>query len=313
MAYFLGVDAGGTKTEFLLADESVELGRVRTGSIKRLRRDAETAARNLESALSELTRLTGVSMLSVTRCCVGAAGVTVSLVTDWIREAFRPLVGGELLLVGDVEVAHDAAFRGGRGLLVLAGTGSQVVGRDGNGRIVTAGGWGPVLSDEGSGYFLGLEGLRRAFRAIDEDRPTALLDAIRKRWELTTVDDLLGFANLNPTPDFSELSPLVADFAAKGDVVAMEVVRYGGSELAGLALLAIERIRKAEGAVGQRFTAPPVALAGSVLVNVPGVRAALSEVLLRTYPEAHIFETPVDPVEGALWRARTGIAPRAAN
>jgi N-acetylglucosamine kinase-like BadF-type ATPase len=313
MAYFLGVDAGGTKTEFLLGDERAELGRVRTGSIKRLRRDAETAARNLESGLTELSSLTGVPLLSVTRCCVGAAGVTVPLVTDWIRAAFRPVVGGELLVVGDVEVAHDAAFRGGRGVLVLAGTGSQVVGRAEDGRMVTAGGWGPVLSDEGSGYFLGLDGLRRAFRAIDEGRSTTLLDAIREHWGLATLDDLVGFANLHPTPDFSELAPLVAAHAAEGDVVAMEVVRHGGSELAALAQLAIERIRRAEGAQDHEFTAPPIALAGSVLDKVAGVREALSEALLGRYPGAKIFDTPVDPVQGALWRAREGLATIPAN
>ncbi len=40
MAYFLGVDSGGTKAEFVLGDETRELARVRTGTIKRLKVDA---------------------------------------------------------------------------------------------------------------------------------------------------------------------------------------------------------------------------------------------------------------------------------
>jgi glucosamine kinase len=313
MAYFLGVDAGGTKTEFLLGDENVELGRVRTGSIKRMRRDAETAERNLKAALTELTNQTGISMLSVTRCCVGAAGVAVALNTDWIREAFRPLVGGELILVGDTEVALDSAFKGGRGVLVLAGTGSQVAARGGDGKVITSGGWGPALADEGSGHFLGLEGLRRAFRAIDEERPTALLDAVRERWQLETLEDLIGFANLNPPPDFSQLAPLVAKCAEHGDVVAREVLQHGGSELATLAILAIERIRRAEVALGQEFTVPPIALAGSVLEKVAGVRLAMEESLRAKYPEAEIFARAIDPVQGALWLAREGNSSTAAN
>jgi N-acetylglucosamine kinase-like BadF-type ATPase len=306
MAYFLGVDAGGTKTEFLLADENVELGRVKAGSIKRMRRDAETAAQNLKTALTELTEQTGISMLAVTRCCVGAAGVAVALNTDWIRQAFRPLVGGELILVGDTEIALDAAFKGERGVLVLAGTGSQIAARGGDGRIITSGGWGPALADEGSGHFLGLEGLRRAFRAIDEERPTTLLDAIRERWQLETLEDLIGYANLNPPPDFSQLAPLVAECAEKGDVVAMEVLRFGGSELATLAILAIDRIRRAEVALGQEFRVPPVAMAGSVLEKVAGVRLAMEESLRGRYPEAEIFAKAIDPVHGAVWLAREG-------
>ena len=44
MSFFLALDAGGTKTDYVLADETRELARVRTGTIKRMRTDAETAA-----------------------------------------------------------------------------------------------------------------------------------------------------------------------------------------------------------------------------------------------------------------------------
>jgi glucosamine kinase len=145
MAYYLGVDGGGTKTEFLLGDESRELGRVRTGTIKRLRLDAETATFNLRSALEELTRATGVPMRAVSSCCVGTAGISAPVNATWIMEQFSELVGGAVFLVGDVEVAHDAAFFGRRGVLILAGTGSQIIGRGSDGKIVSAGGWGPAL------------------------------------------------------------------------------------------------------------------------------------------------------------------------
>ena len=170
MQYFLGVDAGGTKTEFVLGDESRELTRVRAGTIKRMKADAATAEANLRTGLIELQGATGISLQSITRCCVGTAGETVPLVVNWLREAFARSVGGELIIVGDVEIALDSSFFGGRGVLVLAGTGSNVAGRGSKGRIVTAGGWGPALADQGSGHFLGLEGLRRGFLAIDQQR-----------------------------------------------------------------------------------------------------------------------------------------------
>lgn len=112
MAYFLGVDAGGTKTEFLLGDENQEIGRLQGGSIKRLRRDEEATEENLTRALTELATRTGVSMLSVARCCVGASGSTAPLVAEWITNAFRPQVGGEFILVEDIDIALDAAFQG---------------------------------------------------------------------------------------------------------------------------------------------------------------------------------------------------------
>src|ERR671922_279575 len=56
-----------------------------------------------------------------------------------------------------------AALRDGRpGALLLAGTGSIVLGRDARGRLVRAGGLGPLIGDEGSAFWLGREWLRRA-------------------------------------------------------------------------------------------------------------------------------------------------------
>src|SRR4051794_14660527 len=198
MAYYLAVDAGGTKTEFLMAEEDRELGRAVTGTIKRVNAEAETAASNLRAALAELEGTTGVSMSGVTRTCVGTSGNTVPLVTDWLREGFARHVSGSLLLVGDVEIALDAAFFGGRGVLALAGTGSNVAARAATGEIMTAGGWGPILADQGAGHWIGIEGLRRGFMARDEGRPTDLLQAARTLWSLPSIDALVEFANTQP-------------------------------------------------------------------------------------------------------------------
>ena len=306
MPYFLGVDAGGTKTEFVLGDESRELARVRAGTIKRMKADAETAEMNLETALKQLQGASGIRLESITRCCIGTAGETVPLVVNWLRDAFARHVGGELILVGDVEIALDSAFFGGRGLLVLAGTGSNVAGRAAMGTIVTAGGWGPALADQGSGHFLGLEGLRRGFLAIDQQRPTRLLDEARDFWKLGSLGELIEFANANPAPEYSRLAPLVVAAAEQGDAVAQEVVAQGGADLAALASLVIERIRSLETGAGSAFEVPAVAIAGSILERAAPVRNALIGELHKRYPGIAVKDAPADPAAGALWAARQG-------
>ncbi|MDR3727638.1 MAG: BadF/BadG/BcrA/BcrD ATPase family protein [Terracidiphilus sp.] len=304
MQYFLGVDAGGTKTDFLLGDETSTLARVRTGSIKRMKASAETAEANLQNALRQLTASSGVSMLSITCCCIGTAGETVPLVVDWLRQAFARHVGGELILVGDVEIALDAAFFGKRGVLVLAGTGSNVAGRAATGKIVTAGGWGPAMADQGSGHFIGVEGLRRGFLAIDQQVPTRLLQVAQAHWKLSSLGELIEFANSNPAPEFSRLAPLFVDCAAQGDPIAKEVLEQGGSDLAYLASLVIERIRGMEADAPEPFVVPPVAIAGSILEHVAPVRQAMETALRRQYPGIAILDAPADPPAGALWNAR---------
>jgi glucosamine kinase len=309
MPYYLAVDAGGTKAEFALADEERELLRVRVGAIQRQRVNEETATQNLGEALHQLESLTGVTMKSVTRCCVGTSGESVPLIANWLRNAFSAGVGGELMLLGDVEIALDSCFHGGRGVLVLAGTGSNVAGRASNGKIVTAGGWGPTLADQGSGHFIGREALRRGFLAIDQDdpdQPTQLLEKAMKFWKLPSRSELIEFANTNPAPNFSVFAPLVVAAAEDGDRVARDVLRQGGQDLAYLAGLVIRRVRKLEGDDDDQFTPPMIAVAGSILGKVLPVREALIQTLHSNYPEIQMLDSPADPVSGALWRARRG-------
>lgn len=307
MAFFLGVDGGGTKAVFVLGDETSELARVRTGTIKRMKTDAATAEANLRSALRDLESATGVAARSIARCCVGTAGESVPLVTDWLQDAFGRHVGGELVIVGDVEIALDSAFFGKRGVLALAGTGSNVAGRAATGAVVRAGGWGPALADQGSGYFLGIESLRRGFLALDEGRPTRLLEAAREFWGLPSVAALIEFANAQPAPDFSKLAPGVVALAEEGDAVAREVVQQGGRDLAMLVGVVIGHIQRMEAqgqGGGAAFEPPAVAVAGSILEHVTGVRDALTAALAERYPGIRVLETPADPPAGALWRAR---------
>jgi N-acetylglucosamine kinase-like BadF-type ATPase len=311
MQYFLGVDAGGTKTEFVLGDETRELARVRTGTIKRMKAAEETADAALRSGLSQLFAITGVSMGSIARCCIGTAGESVPLVVDWLRDAFGRYVSGELLLLGDVEIALDAAFSGKRGVLVLAGTGSNVAGRPANGKIVTAGGWGPAMADQGSAHFIGLEGLRRGFLALDQRRSSRLLDAAKKHWNLASLGDLIELANASPAPDYSRLAPLVVACAEGGDTVALEVLEHGGVDLAYLASLVIEHLRSIEAGSGElleagarQFELPDVAIAGSILERVIPVHEAMRAALRKQYPGIVVIDTPADPPAGALWNAR---------
>lgn len=303
MALYLAVDLGGTKTEYVLADETRELARVRGGTIKRMRTDAKTADENFAQAIRELEQKSGASVRDVTRSCVGAAGVTVGLVTDWVRKTFAEHVGGSLILVGDVEIALDGAFFGGPGVLVMAGTGSNVAGRSADGRLTTAGGWGPALSDQGSGARIGQQALRDAALAIDEEQETTLLPAILKLWNLKNFDELVGYANQIPPPDFTKLAPVVVSCAEAGDAVAQHVLRREAEELAHLARLVIDRLRRMDSRPGWL---PDLAFTGSILEHVAPIREGIVEILRRDLPALKVVPGIVDPILGALWRARHG-------
>jgi N-acetylglucosamine kinase-like BadF-type ATPase len=227
------------------------------------------------------------------------------------------LVGGELVLCGDEEIALDAAFAGGPGILVVAGTGSNAIGRSASGELFGAGGWGPVLGDEGSGTWIGHEAIRAALRAQDRiglgGVSTCLLREIERHWGVESLGELVALANRRgdgggAAPDFATLAPVVALCAEQGDSLAAGVLERAGEELAGLVALVFHKMTAGEGEPGAGGTVAQVgvALTGSVLSEIAAVRTAMVARLQISLPAARVQSLPVDPLEGALWRARRG-------
>ena len=301
MSLFLAIDAGGTKTDFALADETAVLARARSGTIKRLRTSADTATQHLQQGLAALAAASGRDLRAIASTCIGTAGETVPLVTDFLRAAHREHVGGALVLLGDTEIALEAAFPDAGGVLVIAGTGSNVAGRCAGGAISTTGGYGHLLADQGSGYRIGLEALRAALLGLDEGRSTELLRAILAEWNLRTLDELVAFGNTLPSPDFSRLTPAVLACANAGDEVARAVLERQGVELGYVVRLMLRRLRQESGTT--QWTAP-LAFTGSVAAAVTPMRDALLQAVRAEFAE--VIEVPgvVDPIEGALLRAR---------
>ena len=272
MAYYLAVDAGGSKTEFLLAEEDRELGRALTGTIKRVNADAERPANNLRDALAELERTTGVRMSAVSRTCVGTSGNTVPLVTDWLREGFAQHVAGPLLLVGDVEIALDAAFFGGRGVLALAGTGSNVAARTPVGRSSPPAAGVPSSRTRARATGSASRACGGGFwRATKAGRP----DCWKRRDGCGTCPRWTLSSSL-PTPSLRRATD--RNSRARWWPAPIGAIRWRRRFLnrearPGLPCgLLIERMRAME---GDAFQLPAVAFAGSILAKVERMRTSI--------------------------------------
>lgn len=299
MTYFLGLDAGGTSTRAALADDTRILGRAKRGSIKVMRVSAAVAETNLRALLADVAKSSGVPITNVASTCVGTAGNTVSSVTGWIWQTLGPMLRGDLIVCGDVEIALDAAFPGEAGVLVMAGTGSNTLGRTSAGEQVTVGGWGPLLADEGSGHWIGLRALRAAIREHDEHGKSRLLTALAAQWKADTLEQVVEIAHHVPPPDFAALTRTVVEMAKQGDRLALAVLQAGGRALGEDASLALRKVLTLEPDAPRR-----VAFTGSVLENIALVREAMFAEIEGEHPGAEVRHDAVDPVVGALWRAR---------
>jgi glucosamine kinase len=239
----------------------------------------------------------------VTRVDAASAGVASASmpgIPEWITVVFRDMGIPRSEVVGDEVIALDGAFQGGAGILQIAGTGSNCIGRTASGERESAGGYSSVLGDEGSGYWIGLHGIRQALHAHDRGDKCVILERVGALWGTSSLEALVDLGNAVPGPDFSALAPMISRAAEEGDEVARRVLLQAAADLAGFILLVRRKLRERHGLVHE----VPVAWTGSVIEKMGIVRTRLLEILQQEAPGMPIAEEGVVAVEGALWRAR---------
>jgi N-acetylglucosamine kinase-like BadF-type ATPase len=175
-------------------------------------------------------------------------------------------------VVADAQAALLGALGDRPGLLVLAGTGSIVIGYDGRRRWARAGGLGPLLGDEGSAFWLGREWLR--VRAGGGGLRTVLAAAHAP----DAVARVAAWA------------PRVLARARHGDGAARAIARAGQAALAA----------QARAVARQLGLRRPVAMswAGSVLDD-PWFRAGLARAVRRAGLTARWLRPAAPPVTAA--------------
>jgi N-acetylglucosamine kinase-like BadF-type ATPase len=297
MSVVLGIDGGGTRTRAAIADGERVLARAENGSIKRLRVGAEAAEKNLRALLTDVFAQAGVK--GARAACCGVASSTMPGVKEWIQAVFHDFGVERSEVVGDEVIALDGAVKGGPGILQIAGTGSNTIGRAPDGSRECAGGWSSRLGDEGSGYWIGLHSIRRALNAYDREQPSKVLETVGRIWGTKTIDELVNLGDSTPGPDFAALAPAINDLAEEGDPVALGVLKQAAADLTEFVLLVRGKLRRKHNLTEEI----PLAWIGSVVGKSRIVREAFYAGLRAGAPNMPILDGEVDGIVGSLWRA----------
>jgi len=313
MAYYLGIDGGGTKTRCVLGDETMVLATAMSGGSNIVRLGETQAREALHTAVRQVCAIANISPAQIRAICIGAAGADRPEIAAKIRTIIVELISETALpkieVVGDMTIAIEAAFGAGPGVIAIAGTGSIAYGRDASGHIARAGGWGFAISDEGSGHWIGRRAISATLSAHDQGLETALTAMILQAWKLNTIDELVRQANSTPPPDFPRLFPIVLRAADEGDSIARDLLVDAGAKLASLATIVVRRLAPNTPATMLPVSVPPVAMlpvamTGSVFRQSPDVRQVFYNTLQASFPGLDVRQDIVDPIEGALARAR---------
>jgi N-acetylglucosamine kinase len=145
------------------------------------------------------------------------------------------LPADRLIVATDAEIALAGATTTGRGIIVIAGTGSIAFGRNEAGAKARAGGWGYIFGDEGSAFDIVRQALRAGLREEEGWGPrTALRQALIEATSARTANEALHlfYTSEWPRDRIATLAPLVDAAAESGDEMAREVLHYAALQLA---------------------------------------------------------------------------------
>lgn len=297
MCVIVGVDGGGSKTRCAVSDGVTILGRGTSNGCNIVRLGEATARASIQSAIREAFLAANLKPESAQAACIGIAGSGVLHVRGAVLSIVQELLKCPVAIVGDQEIAFEAAFGALPGILVIGGTGSIAFGRGNDGKTTRAGGHGFIISDEGSGQWIGRTAVSSCLRALDAGTQTTLLPLLLNAFRVATVSEMIEAANAVPLPNFSGLLPIVLQASQGGDAIAVEVLQKAGQELAKLAKLV----------AGKLDLNPPdfrVAMAGGVFEHCALVREEFQRSLKSSHPQATVIAGVAEPLLGALSLAR---------
>ncbi len=303
MAYYLGIDGGGSKTTCAVGDGTSLLAVAIAGPSNITRVGEIRARESLHQAIRQACAEAKIDPRQLSRACVGAAGAGRKEIASVVRNLVAEVIPGAVEVVGDMQIALQAALGDGPGVIVIAGTGSIAYGRDEQGKTARAGGWGFAISDEGSAHWIGCTAVGSVLRAVDEfggdpgTQPmSSLFCEMKSVWKVESFEELARAANSNL--DFALLFPAVLAAADSGNELARRAVAQAAGELARLARIVLQRV------FPEQHEAVPLAMAGGVFRHSPTIRQLFYNEVRAAHTNVVLNSEVVEPVHGALQLAR---------
>ncbi|MCB9419975.1 MAG: ATPase [Ardenticatenaceae bacterium] len=297
MRYFLGIDIGNSKSHALIADENgrcLGFGQAGPGSWEAI--GWEGAQQVLHRIVGQALDQAGVDKAAVAGAGFGYAGY------DWPED--RPghialieslgLVNARYALGNDTLVGLVAGAKDGWGIVVVAGTSNNCLGRDRQGREGRVTGHGSWFGEYGGAVEIVARAIQAVAAAWTQRGPTtALSDAFVDLVGATNVIDLLAGLVRERYQLSPAAAPLVFDEAAQGDAVAQEIITWAGQELGSLAVGVIRQLDLA----GESFD---VVLSGSLYKGGERLIEPMRQTIQMAAPGANLVRLKAPPVVGGV-------------
>ncbi|MFZ1025541.1 MAG: BadF/BadG/BcrA/BcrD ATPase family protein [Limnoraphis robusta] len=320
MVYVLGIDGGGTKTVCLLMDETGNvLSRGKSGSsnYQTIGIDATKIAIQtaINKAIYSFLDDKNYNKILIQGLGIGLAGVgrqedfnVINNLVEQVKINLKSSINWELT-ANSTRIKSDSiiALVGGLGhsvgIVVIAGTGSQIFGQNSQGKTKRVGGWGYLLGDEGSGYFIAISGLKAALKSHDGRLgSTQLISAFKHHLNLTNIESLIEVVYRRgwTVQQIASLAKIVDQVARDGDEIANHIINTAIEELVFATKIAIHSLFEPDETV-------EIVTIGGVFQGMNHFHSKYIESLNCVAPTAKVILPRYEPAYGAGLLALNGL------
>lgn len=254
MKYYIGIDGGGTKTEFLLADENNKiLSRTLRGSASYMQIGEDSLIMLLEEGIESLVKPLQTEAEAEFYTCFGMPlyGEHRDRDRKIIKTMDEKLGRYRIKAVNDVEAGWAGSLKMEPGINIVAGTGSIAFGKNQGGESAKAGGWSEFFSDEGSCYWLGRKAMECFSKEADgRFRKGALYEIMKEKFQLENDYDLIGILEQDYIPYRDRVASLqicLKDAAMEGDMEAVRLYEHAAHELMLIVKSVHEKLKMGKG------------------------------------------------------------------
>ena len=299
--YVIGVDGGGTKTVAVLANLNGKvLARAEVGPSNINKIGFKHAIDNIVKVLTQVSQEYEKDKIVFIYLGLAAGLERDKRKKKEIKKQLLLIPSLSWVLPKNISIEGDQliAFRSGteekQGIIIIAGTGSIVMGWDKKGKEVIVGGWDYLLGDDGSGFWIGKKALQAVCLSIDGFNSKSLLHSmILKKLKIKTEKDLIQeIYKPEMIKNIASLAPLVETAAKTGDKTAKDILFQASNELIIRANLAIKKLN-----LENKFF--PLVLAGGVFKSKIILTKVKKDIKIIA-PKANFIRPKQEPVIGAM-------------
>lgn len=300
MAYFLGMDAGGTTTFTVITDEKGNVCGVGRGGNGNFHIGRQSAEESIFKSTQEALKEANLTTEDIDYAWFGMAGGDREEDLVILRSILDDLNMPNYDVSGDITIAFRAGTNKPYGIIIICGSGVNCAGTNKQLQFYQCGGLGFNFGDYGGGNSLAVETFRAVCRAWDgRGEPTILTELVLKELDYPSVekmyfdmfDKVLNDGIIIPV----QLTKVLFTAANKGDQVAKELLKKQGIELGLSAKATIENLEMYDDAFD-------IVLAGSVVTRGSNdiIHNEMKKMLLPIAPKVTLKPLTVEPVVGAL-------------